>query len=75
VVKDQISQRNYETMGLAKSRIRQDLIKRLAKGRDQKNEALIPNETNKVRSHKNYPKYLEYSNQIHMDKYICDKNE
>jgi hypothetical protein len=32
-------------------------------------------ETNKVRSHKNNPKYLEYSNQIHMDKYICNKNE
>jgi hypothetical protein len=75
VVKDQISQRNSETMGLAKSRIRQDLIKRVAKGQDQKNAALIPNETNKVRSHKNYPKYLEYSNQIHMDKYICNKNE
>jgi hypothetical protein len=49
VVKDQFSQRNSETMGLAKSRIRQGLIKKLAKGRDQKNEALIPNETNKVR--------------------------
>jgi hypothetical protein len=66
VVKDQISQRNSETMGLAKSRIRQDLIKRVAKGRDQKNEALIPNETNKVRSHKNYPKYLEYNKVIHI---------
>jgi hypothetical protein len=52
--------------GLAKSRIRQDLIKRVAKGRDQKNAALIPNETNKVRSHKNYPKYLEYNKVIHI---------
>jgi hypothetical protein len=66
VVKDQISQRNSETMGLAKSRFRQGLIKRLAKGRDQKNKALIPNETNKVRSHKNYPKYLEYNIIIHV---------
>jgi hypothetical protein len=32
---------------------------RLAKSRDQ-DKALIPNETNKVRSHINYPKYLEY---------------
>jgi hypothetical protein len=32
-------------------------------------------ETKKVPSHKNYPKYLEYSNQIHMDKCICNKNE
>jgi hypothetical protein len=60
------SQRNSETMGLAKSRIRQDLIKRVAKGQDQKNAALIPNETNKVRSHKNYPKYLEYNKVIHI---------
>jgi hypothetical protein len=66
VVKDQISQRNSETMGLAKSRFRQGLIKRLAKGQYQKNEALIPNETNKVRSHKNYPKYLEYNIIIHV---------
>jgi hypothetical protein len=64
--KDQISQRNSETMGLAKSRFIQGLIKRLAKGRDQKNKALIPNETNKVRSHKNYPKYLEYNKVIHV---------
>jgi hypothetical protein len=28
--------------------------------------ALIPNETNKVRSHKNYPKYLEYNKIIHV---------
>jgi hypothetical protein len=58
-----------ETMNevwLAKSRFRQGLIKRLAKGQDQKNEALIPNETNKVRSHKNYPKYLEYNIIIHV---------
>jgi hypothetical protein len=48
-------------MGLAKSQIRQGPIKILAKGRDQKNEALIPNEMNKVLSHKNYPKYLEYN--------------
>jgi hypothetical protein len=41
MVKDQFSQRNSETMGLAKSRFRQGLIKRLAKGRDQKNEALM----------------------------------
>jgi hypothetical protein len=52
---------------LAKSRFRQGLIKRLAKGWDQKNEALIPNETNKVRSHKNYPKYLEYNIIIHVN--------
>jgi hypothetical protein len=26
-------------------------------------------------SRTNNPKYLEYSNQIHMDKYICNKNE
>ena len=67
--------RSSEMKGLAKSQIRQDVIKRVAKGQDQKNATLIPNETNKVRSHKNYPKYLEYSNQIHMDKYICNKNE
>jgi hypothetical protein len=51
---------------LAKSRFRQGLIKRQAKGRDQKNKALIPNETNEVRSHKNYPKYLEYNKVIHI---------
>ena len=68
-------ERNSDKVWLAKSRFRQGLIRRLAKGRDQKNAALIPNETNKVRSHKNNPKYLEYSNKIHMDKYICNKNE
>ena len=30
------------------------------------NAALIPNETNKVRSHKNNPKYLEYNKVIHV---------
>jgi hypothetical protein len=40
--------------------------RRVAKGQDQKNEALIPNETDKVRSHKNYPKYLEYNKSIHI---------
>jgi hypothetical protein len=35
--------------GLAKSQFIQGLIKRVARGRDQKNKALIPNETNKVR--------------------------
>jgi hypothetical protein len=39
---------------------------KVANGLDQKNEALIPNETNKVRSHKNYPKYLEYNIIIHV---------
>jgi hypothetical protein len=42
VVKDQISWRNYETMGLAKSQFRQGLIKRVAKGQDKKNATLIP---------------------------------
>jgi hypothetical protein len=66
MVKDQDNQRNSETLGLAKSRFRQGLIKRVAKGQDQKNTALIPNETNKVRSHKNNPKYLEYNKVIHI---------
>ena len=34
--------------------------------RPDRNLALIPNETNKVRSHKNYPKYLEYNKIIHI---------
>jgi hypothetical protein len=38
--------------------------------------ALIPNETNKVRSHKNYPKYLEYNTIIHVGiMYKCIKYE
>jgi hypothetical protein len=40
-------------------------ILRCGQGPDQ-NLALIPNETNKVRSHKNYPKYLEYNKVIHI---------
>ena len=57
-------QRNSDEVWLAKRRFKQGLIRRLAKGRDQK--ALIPNETNKVRSHKNNPKYLEYNKVIHI---------
>jgi hypothetical protein len=34
--------------------------------RPDQNLALIPNETNKVRSHKNNPKYLEYNKVIHI---------
>jgi hypothetical protein len=34
--------------------------------RPDQNLALIPNETNKVHSHKNYPKYLEYNKVIHV---------
>ena len=75
VVKDQISQRNSETMGLAKSRIRQDLIKRVAKGRDQKTQLWYQMRRTKFAHTRLIPKYLEYSNQIHMDKYICNKNE
>jgi hypothetical protein len=40
--------------------------KETSQGLGSKNEALIPNETNKVRSHKNYPKYLEYNKVIHV---------
>ena len=59
-------QRNSDEVWLSKSRLRQGLIRTLAKGRDQENKALIPNETNKVRSHKNYPKYLAYNKVIHI---------
>ena len=76
MVKDLENQRNSNNIGVGQKSDQTRSDKNLvAKGRDQKNKALIPNETNKVRSHKNYPKYLEYSNQIHMDKYICNKNE
>ena len=67
------NQRSSKMKGLAKSQLKQGLNK--VRPRAGSELALIPNETNKVRSHKNYPKYLEYSNQIHMDKYICNKNE
>jgi hypothetical protein len=50
--------------GLAKSQIKQGLNK--VRPRAGSELALIPNETNKVRSHKNYPKYLEYNKVIHV---------
>jgi hypothetical protein len=50
--------------GLAKSQIKQGLNK--VRPRAGSELALIPNETNKVRSHKNYPKYLEYNIIIHV---------
>jgi hypothetical protein len=50
---------------LAKSRLKQSLSKVRPRARSE-NAALIPNETNKVRSHKNYPKYLEYNKVIHV---------
>jgi hypothetical protein len=66
VVKDQISQRNSETMGLAEKSDQTRSDKETGQRPGSENEALIPNETNKVRSHKNYPKYLEYNKIIHV---------
>jgi hypothetical protein len=59
--------------GLAKSQIKQGLNK--VRPRAGSELALIPNETNKVRHAQIIQNILEYSNQIHMDKYICNKNE
>jgi hypothetical protein len=57
-------QRNSEKCGLVKNQIRQSLNGEWPTARIKL--ALIPNETNKVRSHKNNPKYLEYNKVIHV---------
>jgi hypothetical protein len=49
---------------VAKSPVRMALVRAWPKAGIRL--ALIPNETNKVRSHKNYPKYLEYNKVIHI---------
>ena len=59
-----LDRRSSEMKGLAKSQLKQGLNK--VRPRAGSELALIPNETNKVRSHKNNPKYLEYNKVIHI---------